>query len=378
LTNRELLERLVSFDTTSVRSNVPVAEFICDYLDSSARSIERLPSADGQKENIVAWFGPESDPGSRRGLVLSGHMDVVPACESGWKTPPFVLRERDGTYYGRGTADMKGFLALAINAAVSAVSLRASLVLVFTHDEETGCLGASRLVEQWPADSMLPRAAIIGEPTSLRLVRMHKGHLKLKLTVHGRSAHSGYPHLGVNAIELSAGALDALIHLREVLQKEPVESSRWFEPVPHVTLNVGTIRGGSAINVVPDSCEIEIGLRPLPGVDVDDLTARVRAALMESLPEEAFELETISNSPAMELDQDRPIYRTLSARLGQEETRAVSFATDAGWLQQLDLDCILFGPGSIEVAHRPNEFLPRDEFVRAAGILDEIIGELCS
>ncbi|HTQ81209.1 MAG TPA: M20/M25/M40 family metallo-hydrolase, partial [Thermoanaerobaculia bacterium] len=210
LSDSELLRRLVSFDSTSCNSNLPIAEFLAEYLDRPGARLARNPSPDGGKTNLLAWLGPEPAPAGkdRPGLVLSGHMDVVPAEEAGWQSDPFQLVDGGDRWFGRGTADMKGFIALSANLfaelAESPQALTAPLVLIFTYDEEVGTLGAKQLHDTYPVGRSLPASAIIGEPTSLRAVRLHKGHLKLRITLKGVSAHSGYPHLGVNAIEPAA------------------------------------------------------------------------------------------------------------------------------------------------------------------------------
>src|SRR3954464_15613532 len=267
LSDAELLACLVGFDTTSRNSNLPIADFLCGYLDRPGARLARNSSADGTKANVIAWLGPEP-AGDRRGLVLSGHMDVVPAEEDGWRHDPFHLADEGDRWVGRGSCDMKGFLALAANLTAEADprSWRAPLALVFTYDEEVGTLGAKRLTESFPEAERLPRSAVIGEPTSLRVARTHKGHTKLRITLKGVSAHSGYPHLGVNAIEPAGRVVEALAGLRRALEQEEVPYAELFPEVPYVPLNVGTIHGGSAINVVPDRCVVEVGLRPLPGM----------------------------------------------------------------------------------------------------------------
>jgi acetylornithine deacetylase len=379
LSDTELLARLIAFDSTSANSNLPIAEFLADYLARPGVRIERNPSPDGGKENLIAWAGPEpGDPGipaERRGLVLSGHMDVVPANEEGWTSDPFTLTDAGDRWVGRGTADMKGFLALAANvfSAVDPGRLAAPLALVFTYDEEVGTLGARRLFESYPAGERLPARAIIGEPTGLSVARLHKGHLKLRLTLKGVSAHSGYPHLGVNAIEPAGRVVEALAALRRALEQEEPPHRELFPEVPYVPLNVGTIHGGSAINVVPDRCAIEVGIRPLPGMSSAELTERVREAARAAAAPLSPELEVLSDSPPMLLDPAAPHLRHLAALLGQEEERSVSFATDGGWLSRLGIGCAIWGPGSIEVAHKPNEHLPKAEFIAARGILEATV-----
>ena len=207
LTDAELLAKLVAFDSTSSNSNLPIADFIRDYLDTPGVEIADNPNENGSKVNLLIRVGSPDHDDERSGLLLSGHMDVVPALEPDWQSDPFTLTETSDAYIGRGACDMKGFLAVAINAARRAVErrLRRPLVLLLTYDEELGTLGAQRFVETWDNASALPRNTVIGEPTSLRVVRMHKGHLVMRLTCHGRSAHSGYPQLGINAIERMAG-----------------------------------------------------------------------------------------------------------------------------------------------------------------------------
>jgi acetylornithine deacetylase len=376
-----LLARLIAFDTTSRNSNLPLADFLCDYLDRPGVRISRVPSADGAKTNLVVWVGPEPT-GDRRGLVLSGHMDVVPAEEDGWTSDPFTLTEGGDRWTARGSCDMKGFLALATNLAAEAVNAgterwRAPLALVFTYDEEVGTLGAKRLTESFPEAAALPRSAVIGEPTSLRVARTHKGHFKMRVTLHGVSAHSGYPHLGANAIEPAGRVIEALAALRRELEAETPLNRELFPEVPFVPLNIGTVHGGSAINVVPDRCVVEVGVRPLPGVTSGELIERVDRAVRAAASPFVPEIELLSDSPPLLLNEAAPIHRHLCTLVGQTAGASVSFATDAGWLQRLGLDCAIFGPGSIEVAHKPNEYLPKPEFAAARELMARTIQHFC-
>jgi acetylornithine deacetylase len=373
LSDAALLARLVAFDTTSERSNLPCADFLCDYLASAGARLDRLPSPDGAKANLVARKGPASD-GERSGLVLSAHMDVVPAGE-GWESDPFALTDGGDRWFGRGTADMKGFLALAVNAlaAVDAATLAAPLALVLTYDEELGCLGAGHLARTWPQDDPLPRHAVIGEPTSFAAVRLHKGHLKMRVTLTGVSAHSGYPHLGVNAIEPAAGVIAALSELRRELAGERPANAGHFPETPFVALNVARIAGGTAINVVPERCTLEIGLRLLPGMEAEPTVARVKRAVAAAAPPGRFAVELLDASPPMLLAEDAPIYRALCEMVEQNGTVSASYGTDAGWLQQLGLDCVVCGPGTIAVAHKPNEFLLKADLAKGARLVRRLI-----
>jgi len=369
LSDLDLFARLVAFDSTSHRSNLPIADFICEYLDRSGARIVRLSHEDGSKMNIIASIGPETTA-DRQGLILSGHMDVVPATEPDWVSDPFQLHERDGALYGRGTCDMKGFVALAMNlfANVDPATLNAPLVLMLTCDEEVGSLGAKTIAEQWPSDDPLPRHVIIGEPTSLRAVRMHKGHLKMRITISGQSAHSGSPNLGVNAIEPAADILQRLIVLREEYQRRRSESSAYFPEVPFTVLNIARIHGGNAINVIPDSCVIDVGVRVMPGERSEDAAHTLAAVVGDDA-----HVAMVNDNPSMLLADDAPIHRSLCQLLDENASHGVSFASDAGWLSTMGMDCVLFGPGTIEAAHKPNEFVPINEMDAARKILEKLL-----
>lgn len=373
----ELLGRLVAVDSTSGQSNLPLVDLLCSVLDRPGVRLERLPTRREGEVNLVATVGPE--PADGRGLVLSGHMDTVPAGEPGWKSDPFALTDRADRWVGRGTCDMKGFLALAaaLAAGLDPARLAAPLVLLFTRDEELGSLGAQELAGGWPADRPLPRATVVGEPTSLRVVRMHKGHLRLRVVFRGRAAHSGTPHRGANAIEPAGRAIAALGELRRRLESEEAESARFFPEAPYVTLNLGHVEGGGALNVVPARCEVGVGLRPLPGMDSAQLVERVRSAVAAAVPDGGWTLEVENDSPPLLLAADAEIHRALAALLAQPGSAGAPFSSDAGALQRLGLECVLFGPGSIEDAHRPNESVSKAEMRRAGEVLERLVARFC-
>jgi acetylornithine deacetylase len=375
LSDLELLARLVAVDSTSHLSNLPLAGILADYLARSGVRVDLLPSAEEGKANLLVRAGPEESDG---GLTLSGHMDTVPAEEPDWRSDPYTLTRDGECYVARGAADMKGFLALATNrvASLDPRRLRRPVALLFTYDEETGTLGARRFAESGDRPP-IPRDVVIGEPTELQAVRLHKGMLRLRLTFHGKAAHSGYPHLGRNAIEPAGRAIVALSDLRAELEAERPAHGEHFPTVPFVALNVGTVVGGSAMNVVPDRCVVQLGIRLLPEMRVETVTERIREAVRHALPDESFDLDYVSLSPALMLGEDAELHRELCAELGQEGSRSVMFATDAGWLQTAGFRCVLFGPGSIEVAHRANEFVPAGDLSRAAQVLEALIARRC-
>jgi len=379
LSDVELLRRLVAFDSTSRNSNLPIAEFISDYLHRPGIRLERNPSPDGDKVNLVVTAGGEVDPESRDGLALSGHMDVVPAEEPEWESDPFELADAGDAWAGRGACDMKGFVALAVNAAARAAGggLSRPLSLVLTYDEELGTMGAGHFVRTWPTDRPLPRRMIVGEPSSLQVVRLHKGHASLRLTFRGQGAHSGYPHLGKNAIEPAARAICALTGLRATLESEPCPYGDHFGEVPFVALNVAEVHGGTAMNIVPDRCEVDVGLRVLPGMEARPFAERVRAAVAEALGDEPFEVGRFEESPPLLLAEDNDLYAAVCAMMGQDETVSVSYATDGGWFATAGFDCLIWGPGTIEVAHKPNESMPKGEYARASELLGRIVERFC-
>jgi acetylornithine deacetylase len=377
LSDRDLLARLVAFDTTSAKSNLELVDFLSDYLDLPGVRVHRHPAPAEPKATLVVEVGPATDARRRDGLVLSGHTDVVPAGE-GWSSDPFTLVERDGELYARGSADMKGFLALAVNLAREAAErpLTEPLVLVLTYDEEVGTLGARHFHDTWPASHPLPRQAVIGEPTELRPIRVHKGHVRARFTFYGVSAHSAYPHLGRNAIEPAGRLVVALSELRRALEQERMPSSSHYPEVPAPSLNVGVIRGGVASNVVPERCTVEVGVRLLPGMAAEPVVARLRDTAAAACGADAPEWELLSISPPMELPASSPLLALASAAAGPP-TEAAAYATDAGWFQSMGMDCLLLGPGTIRVAHKPDEHLPAADLVAGRAILERLVAGCC-
>lgn len=373
-----MLSRLVAFDTTSRRSNVPLLDFVEEYLDRPGIRHERLASPEGDRANLIVARCPTRDAG-REGLLLCGHGDVVPAEEEGWEGDPFTLRADGDRLIARGACDMKGFLALAVNrlAVADGARLQRPLALLVTYDEEVGTLGARAYAEAGGGSITLPSRTIVGEPTGLRPVRLHKGHLRLRLVTTGVPAHSAYPDLGRSAVEPAARAILALAELDQRLRREDSPVVDRFSEAPYSSLNIGRVVGGTAANVIPDRCEVLIGVRLLPGTDPGEMTTRVEKAVREAIGEEDWVLETVGLSPPMETAPDSDLFQALQAEGGDTTDQGVGFATDAGWLQQMGHACVIFGPGSIEVAHRPNEWIDAGELTRAGQILDRQIRRWC-
>ncbi len=398
LTDRELLGRLVAFDSTSSNSNVPIADFICNYVDGLGVDVVRNFNNDRTKVNLVLRVpGTASRAGPAAGLTLSGHVDTVPATEKEWQSDPFTLTERDDRYIARGACDMKGFVALAVNTIRHAAqggssagiddrrvgsagrrgAPRNSLVCVLSFDEEPGILGAQHFARTWDRPFELPKATVVGEPTEMRVVRMHKGHLKMRIVFRGKTAHTGYAHLGVNAIEPAGRVIVALTDFHRELANVRSPTSEFFPNTPSPTAAVTRIHGGTATNVVPDECVLDFGIRLLPDMDPAEWEQRVRARLADTRELGDHTVEECGLSAPFCTDEDTPIYRTLCDLVLQLGTYAVSYASDAGPLQQMGHECVLFGPGSIEVAHKPNEWLPKREFSATRDILDRLVETFC-
>lgn len=358
----------------STTSSRPIADWVIQQSGAASSETTQQIYQRGHKVNVLIQRGPQRP--DREGLVLCGHLDVVPAEAAGWASDPWTLTERGDRWAGRGACDMKAFVALALDRfrRLEDSVLDAPLALLFTSDEEVGSVGAQRWLE---TGFELPRQLLIGEPTELRAVRMHKGHLRLRLTLEGSAAHSGYPHRGVNAIEPAGRAITALTALRSELEAERPEHHQQFAEVPFVTLNLGRIDGGVATNVIPDRCTLELGLRPLPGMKAADLVPRVEQTLAAALGATPWSLEIDNDSPPLLTPSSAPLYSTLCELLGQTGDESVSFASDGGTLSRAGNDCVLFGPGTIEVAHRPDEFVPKNDFQRAGEILDQLIERFC-
>ncbi len=371
-----LLAELVGHPSTSDRDSTGFVKWLVDRFGRDDAEVTVQRYAGGTRSNLLlVRGGPIVDDA---GLLLAGHLDVVPAEEPEWRSDPWTLTDGGDRWVGRGACDMKGFVALALDrfGRSASTTLQAPLAVLLTSDEEVGSIGAQRWVERL-SDIALPRQVLIGEPTDLRPVRMHKGHLRLRLEIRGTAAHSGYPHRGHSAIRPAGPALVALAELERELATETPEHGDRFPEVPFVALNVGRIDGGAAVNVIPDRCVVEFGLRLLPGLSTESVLPRGERTLDAALRDEAWDLEVDNDSPPLLTAADAPLYLALGELFPAGDDSGVSYSSDGGALARLGLDCVLFGPGSIEVAHKPNEFVPKAELERAGEIIDRLIDRFC-
>jgi acetylornithine deacetylase len=323
------------------------------------------------RANLVATLG--RGPG---GLVLAGHTDTVPWDEGGWQHDPFSLTEADGHLYGLGTADMKAFLALAIESlrGINPRDLQEPVMILATADEETSMAGARALVER---DALHARHALIGEPTGMRPVRMHKGMMMEAIRLHGHAGHSSDPALGNSALEAMHRVITALLARRQELQ------ASWRDPlftVPAPTLNLGHIHGGDNPNRICAECELHIDLRPLPGMDIDELRSmihhKVNEALRDSGIRAGFE-SLFEGVPAMATDSDARIVR-LAEQLTGHAAEAVAFGTEAPYLQQLGIQPVVLGPGDIAQAHQPDEYLALERLQPTVNLLQQLVKSVCT
>lgn len=372
-----ILEKLVGFDTVSANSNLALIEWVADYLEGCGVKSAFTRSADGAKANLFATIGPEE----RGGVILSGHTDVVPVAGQAWDTDPFRLTERGDRLYGRGAADMKGFIALALALAPRAAAepLKVPLHLALSYDEEIGCLGAPALIAALPPGAARPRLAVVGEPTGMRVANAHKGIEFLRTRLTGREAHSSLPEDGVNAIAAAAELIGEIGRLAARCRAAAPADSR-FDP-PYTSFNIGRIAGGAAVNIIARDCVFEWEFRAVPGEDAAALRRRidefVDADLLPRMrarwPDATVTTETAAAVPPLVADPASPAQALALALGGGNETTTIAFATEAGLFQAAGIPAIVCGPGSIAVAHQPNEFITRAELAAGGEFLDRLL-----
>ncbi len=361
LTPMEMIARLIGFPTVSSESNLALIEFVRDYLAGHGVESRLTYDDDRRKANLFATLGPDR----AGGIVLSGHTDVVPVAGQPWDSDPFTLTRRGDKLFGRGTCDMKSFIAIALAMVPTfkAAGLRRPIHFALSFDEEVGCLGAPRMLDDIAANLPLPAMAIIGEPTSMQLANRHKGDIVFKTVFTGRDGHSSAPHRGVNAIFAANEFISRLAGMAAQHREQgPFDDS--FDP-PYTTFNVGQIGGGTAFNIIARRCELVWEFRPLPGVDPDEVMARLREFLSEDLlprmrraaEESSIETTPLCNVPPLLPDTDSPAEALIRALTGINAAIGVAFGTEGGQFQRAGIPAVVFGPGSIQQAHKPNEFI---------------------
>ncbi|MDU9395956.1 acetylornithine deacetylase [Pseudomonas sp. zfem003] len=360
-TSLDLLERLVAFPTVSRDSNLALIGFIRDYLAGHGVASELFLNAEGTKANLFATLGPTD----RGGVVLSGHTDVVPVDGQAWTRDPFRLSESEGRLYGRGTADMKGFIAsvLAAVPAFLAQPLRLPVHLAFSYDEEVGCLGVRSLLDALAQRPNRPRLCLIGEPTELRPVLGHKGKLAMRCQVHGAACHSAYAPQGVNAIEYAARLIGHLGEIGAELARPEHHDPR-FDP-PYSTVQTGLIEGGRALNIVPAECRFDFEVRALPGFDAQQVATRLdRYAQAELVPRmqavqpgTGIRFEPLGSYPGLATDAASEAAELVALISGSRDFGTVAFGTEGGLFHEAGIPTVVCGPGSMDQGHKPDEFV---------------------
>jgi acetylornithine deacetylase len=377
LSSREILQKLVGFDTVSAKSNLELITWVRDYLNGYGIDSELIYDAAKNKANLHAILGPQDKPG----VVLSGHTDVVPVEGQAWDSDPFTLREHDGLLHGRGTCDMKGFIAVALSRVPFIVKrpLATPIHFAFSYDEELGCLGAHDIVKHLAKLKVMPKLCIVGEPTSMKAITGHKGICDFRCTVHGKEAHSSLAPYAVNAVE---NAAELVAYIKTVAKRMASEGpyNKQFDP-PFTTVHTGIMKGGTALNIVPNTCEFAFEIRNIPEVDPAKLAEEIRQYAFKTLeprmkdidPKSGFEFRLGASVHAFDIANDDPAVELVLSLSGANGTEKVSFATEAGLFQRGGIPTVVCGPGSIAQAHKPNEFVAIDQITKCEHFLDRLI-----
>lgn len=377
MNSEQLLARLVAFDTTSTRSNLELIDFVRNLLDEHAIASQLVHNEEQTCANLYATIGPD-DHG---GIMLSGHTDVVPTTGQEWNSDPYRLKTDDNLLFGRGACDMKGFIAcvLATLSQMTTAKLQTPIHLAFSYDEEIGCVGARRLVESMSGFEVKPRLGLIGEPTSMNMVLGHKGKVAYRVTVNGLSCHSAYITSGVNAVEYAADLIAFIRGMNRRVQQQLTDDSY---SVPYTTFHVGNISGGTALNIVPRQCEFEFEIRNLPQQDLEALVHEIKHYAADTLlpdmqaryPDSSILFDEISYYPGLHTDPASSVIAyTRGINPIDQIGDNVSFGTEAGLFDGIGINSLVCGPGSIDQAHKPDEFVSREQMRHCDKMLENLV-----
>ena len=379
---REILGRLVAFDTVSSNPNMALMTYVKGLLEGAGLRVTLVPDAGGGKANLFASTGPEGVGG----VMLSGHTDVVPVEGQVWTKPPFVLTEEDGRIYGRGAADMKGFVACAIAAMLSAARqpLKVPLHLALSYDEEIGCMGVRSLIDLLEKAPVRPRFCIVGEPTGMQVATGHKGKVALRATCFGREGHSALAPMALNALHLAADFLGAVRHLQAEVAATGLNDDDY--DVPYTTLHVGKMSGGIQVNIVPNHATLDFEIRALAGEDVAGLIARleteaeaITAPLRTAFPEAAIRIDRLWDYPGLGTPPDAEVVRFVKGLTGANGTMKVAFGTEGGLFdQRLGVPTVICGPGSMAQGHKPDEYVTMEQIDRCQAMLAALVQKLAA
>ena len=385
MNTRQWLERLVAFDTTSRNSNLDLIEFVREGLAGHGVSADVIASPDGRKANLFATL-PATDGQAQGGIVLSGHTDVVPVDGQDWSSDPFRIDERDGKLYARGSADMKGFIAtsLALVPEFLAMPRKKPIHLAFSYDEEVGCVGAPVMLAELKQRGLRAEGCVVGEPTGMQVVVAHKGINLFRCRVHGKAAHSSLTPQGCNAIEYAARLICRIRDIADHYRANgPYDE---FFDVPFTTLTTNQIQGGIAVNTIPSLCEFQYEFRNLPGMSVDSIRAQVEQFVHDELlpkmrkefADASIDITNTAAAPGMETAEQEAITQLVRALTNDSDTRKVAYGTEGGLFQQAGIPTVICGPGHIENAHKPDEFVALDQLAACEGFLRKLGNSLAA
>lgn len=377
-----ILATLVAFDTVSTRSNLPLIDWVEAFARGHGAAVERVPDATGNKAALWISVGP----GDKPGYVLSGHSDVVPVEGQPWSSDPFVLREEAGRLYGRGTSDMKGFLAVCLAAlpAMMTAGLSTPIHLAISYDEEIGCLGVRPLIARMLERGLHPRGCFVGEPTGMEVVVGHKGKSAARVTFRGLACHSALAPQGVNAVEYAARFIEHVRLSAEALVRDGRRDALY--DVPHTTGLSSVVRGGSALNIVPETCSVEFEYRAIGGDDAAALAAAaiayatdILAPMMQAVdPACGVAIEPLIDYPGLETRPEAEIVTLAKTLAGRNGHAKVSYGTEAGLFEALgNTPSVVIGPRSIARAHKADEYVTRDELEACAAFIHQLIAHSC-
>ncbi|MBT6274962.1 MAG: acetylornithine deacetylase [Chromatiales bacterium] len=372
-----MIKRLVGHPTVSRDSNMFLIEDVQSYLAALGIDSKLVPNEEGNKANLYATVGPQVEGG----VVLSGHTDVVPVDGQPWDSDPFTIVERDGRLYGRGTCDMKSFfaIALALVPQMQEAGLKRPIHFALSYDEEIGCKGAPAMIERLAAELPTPRAVIVGEPTSMGVVNAHKGMVGMETTVTGFEAHSSQTHRGVSAVMIAARLITFLDDMAQE-RAAGTPSTDGFEP-PYTSIHVGTVAGGTAANIISRQCRFKWDVRPIPQDDPQDILDRfhafcdeLRPAMQRIAPQADIQTIVHVAAPALRPEATDGRAEQLAKQLtGRNEVSVVSYGTEGGQFQEAGFSAVICGPGSIDQAHQPNEFIELSQVDACIGFMQRLI-----
>jgi len=378
----EMIERLIAFDTTSRESNLQLIDFIQEYLNEQGVDSMLVHNEEGTKANLYATIG---DP-ELSGVMLSGHTDVVPVDGQEWDTDPFKVAHKDGKLYGRGTSDMKSFIAITLAMLPRFIErgLEIPLHLAFSYDEEIGCIGVRRLIEALNDMPIKPSMCIVGEPTSMQVVTGHKGKRSYRVHVRGYEAHSSLAPHGVNAIEYAARLIAHLRTLADRIAGEGPYDDLY--DVTHTTVHTGTVQGGTQLNIVPKDCRMDSEFRYVGGQDANALEEEIRAFARDVLEPEmqavhadtGITIDCYNDMPGLDMDVDAEVVTFVKALAGRNDHAKVAFGTEAGLFnERAGIPSVICGPGSIDQAHKPNEFIELDQISLCEKFMERLMDRVC-